>query len=345
MKRATMLLSAVALAVLLAATAAVAAVAPAGIDRLPSAINIDRAAGTATLPLFKGKTAGGRTVWYVITESSNRTDAERRGVNHASKLKNALGTRAVQRVSVGNGIVRFRGTVNFRPEHRLIPGPTGFPPAVASPGSVGDARYSPLITTGNGIVLNAEQIANNTGWHDKVVKVNFKARQVTVQLTEGRQGGKKVLYLSTDASDRTAATLEASTYAPNLNAAPGVADDDRRTSARTGLVAVVNGATGADNPQRQGLSSAVLGEGDPLNILQWPAANGRYSPLWDIHPAVWAEAAIDAGERQRLESFSEVAGAVADGHLVSGGAGPSNEKLDGLRAGGFVVNCPIIAEF
>jgi len=194
-------------------------------------------------------------------------------------------------------------------------------------------------------VVNAEQVANGTGTHDKVVSINFKARRVTLQLTEGRQGGKKVLYLSTDASDRTAATLEASTFAPRLNAAPGVASDDADTSARTGLVAVVNGPTGASNPQRQGLSSAVLGEGDPLNILQWPATHSRYSPLWDFHPAAWTDAAVAAGGRTRLESFSEVANAVGDGRVVSGGAGPANRALNGLKAAGFVVNCPIIAEF
>lgn len=344
MKRATILLAATVISVLLAATAALAA-APSGADSLPSAIKIDRAEKTATLPLFEGRTAGGQKTWYVVTESSNRADAARRGVNHAPKLKNALDTKAVQRVTVRNGTVRFPGTVDFRPVRKVVAGPTGFPPRVARPGSVGGARYSPLISANGRTVLNAEQVANNTGRHDKVVRINFKTKRVTVELTEGRQGGKRVLYLSTDASDRTAATLEASTYAPNLNAAPGVANDDADVSARTGLVAVVNGATGANDPQRQGLSSAILDGRDPLNILQWPATHPRYSPLWDVHPAVWTDAAIAREERRRLADFSEVANAVADGQVVSGGGGPANERLDGLRAGGFVVNCPIIVEF
>lgn len=344
MKRMAMLLTAVAAAILLIAAAGSAApVKPAESGVLPSAIKIDRAAKTVTLPLFRGRTATGKTTWYVITESSGKDDAERRGVNYAPKLANARGTKAVQRVTVRNGIFRFAGTVNFRPVHKVVAGPGGFPPRVANPGSIGDARYSNLITPGKGPVLNAEQIANNTGLHDKVVSINFKTRRVTVQLTEGRRGGNKVLYLSTDSSDVAGAALEGSTYAPNLNAAPGVGSDDADTSARTGLVAAVNGPTGVNNPQRQGLASAVFGEGDPLNILQWPATHPRYSPLWDVHPAVWTDGAIRSGERQRLEDFSEVAGFVGDG-ITSGGTGPKNPDLNGLRAAGFVVNCPIIAE-
>jgi hypothetical protein len=39
---------------------------------------------------------------------------------------------------------------------------------------------------------------------------------------------------------------------------------DRREAVRLG----VNGPRGVDNPQRQGLQSAVAGEGDPLNIIR-----------------------------------------------------------------------------
>lgn len=344
MKRAAILVSGTMVALLLIA-GAFAASATAASQILPSATNLNASAKTITLPLFRGKTATGQTTWYVVTESSNRADATRRGVNYAPKLANALGTKAVQKVTVSGGVVMFPGTVDFRPVRQVVAGPTGFPPDVAEPGSVGDANYSNLISTGNGIVLNAEQIANNTGRHDKVVAINFRTKRVTVQLTEGRQGGHKVLYLSTESSDKGAATLEASTFVPNLNAAPGIADDDVDVSARTGLVAIVNGATGVNNPQRQGLSSAILDGQDPLNILQWPPTNDRYSPLWDVHPAVWTDAAIKAGERARLSSFDQVAGRVSDGQIVSGGGGPGNDKLNGLKAGGFVVNCPIIVTF
>ena len=314
---------------------------------LTSAFAIDNAAQTVTLPLFQGLTADGRDTWYIVTDSSDRDDARARGVNFAPKLGHAIGTAAVQNVGVGGGTVEFAGTVDFSPVRDVAPGPTGFPPAKAQPGSIGDAAYSPLITTGDGIVLNAPQVANSSGLHDKVVSIDFANRRVTVALTAGFYNGHAILYLSTDASDTVPAALEASTFAPNMNAAPGLASDDKASSARAGIVPFVNGATGINNPERQGLTSALLGEGAPLNVTQHHPGNrdDRYSPLWDVHPAVWTDAAIAANERRRLTSFQEIEGAVENGLLVSGGAGPSNPDLGGLKAGGFIVNCPIVEMF
>jgi hypothetical protein len=127
----------------------------------------------------------------------------------------------VQRVTVVNGKVRFRGTIDFSPEHVLVAGPDVFPPATASPGSTGDARYTPLITTGNGIVLNAPQIANDSGLHDKVESIDFERRQVVLRLTPGLYHGRGILYLSTEASDPVAATLEESTFTPQSERGAG----------------------------------------------------------------------------------------------------------------------------
>lgn len=109
---------------------------------LDSALRIDRQNGSVRLPLFKGR-HDGKTVWYLVTESSNRGDAERRGVNWAPKLANALGTKAVQRGRLSDGVISFKGTVDFAPERVVVPGPQGFPPAVAEAGAKGDADYSP----------------------------------------------------------------------------------------------------------------------------------------------------------------------------------------------------------
>jgi hypothetical protein len=312
---------------------------------MPSVLSVDVVAGTATFPLHKGIAPDGTPVWYVVTEASDREIAERLGVNAAPKLANALGTRAVQRVRRMHGRLRFRGTVDFTPEHTLTPGPTVFPPATANPGSVADPSYTPLVTTGDGVVLNAEQIANSSGLHDKVVAIDRAARRVTLQLTQGWARGDRVLYLSTDSSDEVAATLEASTYAPRLAASPGVASDDPASSARTGLVAVVNGVADRRSVDRQGLVSAILGQGDPLNILQWGPTAGQYSPLWDVHPAVWTDAAVRTGDRALLTGFSEVANAVGRGDVVSAAQGPANTHIGGLRAAGLVVNCPIVVTF
>lgn len=307
----------------------------------------DAVGETITLPLNKGMTQNGDTTWFIITDASDRDLAEQLGVNWAPKLANAIGTAAVQNVGFMNNMVIFPGTVDFTPDRFLMAGPSIFPPTTAIPGSVGDAAYSPLITKGDGIVLNAPQVANGTGLHDKVVNINMDMMAVTLKLTEGFYHDKGILYLSTDASDPVAATLEAATLAPNMDAAPGLASNDPKSSARAAIVPIVNGQTGVGNPDRQGLISAILGEGSPLNVTEiHPRNRGEipiYSPLWDVHPAVWTDAAIAAGERRLVKHHEDIAQLVENGLLVSGGSGPPNPVLGGLRAAGFIVNCPIMA--
>ena len=121
---------------------------------LESAVAFDAKASTITLPLVRGRSASGGAIWYVVTDSSDRADTRRRGINFAPRLRNALGTKAVQRGRLTEGAIAFPGTVNFRPKAVVEPGEDGFPPAKVKPGALGDARYSPLLTTGNGIVLN-----------------------------------------------------------------------------------------------------------------------------------------------------------------------------------------------
>lgn len=313
---------------------------------LDSAIALDEGQGTITLPLFKGS-HNGNDAWYVVTESSDPEDAERRGVNWSPKLVNAIGTRAVQQVTLWGGAVAFKGTVNFAPVRTVVPGPGGFPPAQADPGSIGDEFYTPLITAGDGIVLNAPQIANHTGVHDRVVNIDFERGTVTLHLTPGLYHGKGILYISTDATDPGVAALEEATYAPNMNEAPGLGLNDPAVSTRSAIVPFVNGQTGVGHPERQGLQSALLGEGSPLNVTEiHPRNRGSipaYSPLWDVHLAVWTDAAIAAGERIRLDHHQDIAEAVESGWIVSGGTGPMNPVLGGLRAAGIIVNCPVMA--
>lgn len=305
---------------------------------------IDKQNGSVTLPLFKGR-HDGRTVWYVVTESSNRDQAERRGINWAPKMANALGTKAVQRVRVSGGTISFKGTVNFALERVVVPGPQGFPPAVAEAGAKGDADYSPLITTNGRTVLNATQVANASGVHDAVLDINYRARTVKMDTLNGFYEDNRVQYLHQEASVELVAAIEGSTWAPNLNAAPGVGSNDRKTSARSAIIPIVNGPRGVNNPQRQGLQSALLGEGDPLNITQEVPDDNDYSPVWDVSPAVWTNAAIRAGQRVQLRSHKDVADLFEEGLIVSGGMGPRNESLEGLRALPGISNCPVVIEF
>jgi hypothetical protein len=65
--------------------------------------------------------------------------------------------------------------------------------------------------------------------------------------------------------------------------------------------------------------------------------------VWDIHPAVWSEEAIADGRRHRLVSADDVASEVRAGRLTSGGTGPANRSLGGLKAADFISNYPTIA--
>jgi len=305
---------------------------------LKSATALDAKAGTVTLPLLKGRSSAGKDVWYVVTESSSRADARRRGVTWSPRLENALGTKAVQQGRLRGSTVVFAGTVDFAPKTVVVPGDQGFPPSRVTAGAVGDARYSPLLTVGNGIVLNATHVANSTGRSDSVAAIDTAKRRVTLKLLSGFFAGQTVHYLRTDASVDVVAALEGSTLAKNLDAAPGAGSNAAR-SARSAIVPIVNGPRGASNPQRQGLQSAVLGEGSPLNITQSLPGSRDYSPIWDVHPAVWSESATP----KRLTSTAQIAAEVKAGRLTSGGAGPANASLGGLKAAPFISNCPTIA--
>lgn len=330
---------------------------------LTSTINLDRETGDITLPLYKG-VHDGETVWYIVTESSDQDQAERLGVNFAPKLANALGTAAVQDARFVNSrtgrpvpatpslksrgvIVEFDGTVDFGPERIVVPGPDGFPPAEFQAGAVGDAEYSPLIELEDGVVLNASQVANESGLHDAVVSIDWRRGQVTLDQFRGFYEFEEIFYLHQEGSIELVAAIEGSTWAPNLNAAPGLASNDPDTSARSAIIPVVNGPRGVDNPERQGLESALLGEGDPLNITQeepgFEDGEVLYSPVWDIHLLAWTDEAIAAGERRQLiDAEDEIVAALEAGLVVSGEpAGVPNSSLAGLRAIGAISNCPI----
>ena len=318
---------------------------------LPSASSIDVAHETVTLPLYKGESHG-KTTWYVIADASDRTAARSLGVNYAPKLLNALGTAAVQPGRYHGHGLEFSGTVNFGLHHVLVPGPDGFPPSQYAPGAEGDATYSPLVrvTEGTGssahtVVLNAPQVANSTGRSESVAAINYGDRTVTLSLLAGWVDGQFTVYLHTDASSKLIAALENSTYTPNLNAAPGIGNDEP-PSARAAIIPVVNGPRGDDNPQRQGLDSSLLGQGDPFNVAQeQPSDPVHYTPVWDVTPVQWTAAAIAAGQRVQLHSQDDVRQQVQAGNLVSALPGTPNAGLGGINAIGAISNCPIIAVF
>jgi len=201
---------------------------------------------------------------------------------------------------------------------------------------VGDPGYSPLIQLPDGVVLNAPQVANNTGQANKVVSIDFANKTVTYKETNGFQGGKALRYASFDSSSPVAATLEHVTYAPALNNLPTL-NDDSTASARASLAAFTNGQTGATNPNRQGLNSAILDGLDPLNVLRWNPTQGRYSPIWDAHLTQWQ---VPASQRTRQTDFGNVQN-LADQGTVVGFNGTAQGTT--FAASGAIVNCPIVA--
>lgn len=321
-----------------------------------SAISVDLTAFTVTMPMFKGFDPQGNPVYYILTDSSDCHDATVKGLNHVPKLallidpvtkkpknKSAqLATRDTQ------GMLHFSGTVDFSPIRYYVPGPNGFPATSFQPGSVGDANYSPFVTTGDGIVFNAPQVANGTGIKDFVYSVDYTKMTVTLQLVHGVYDGKFLMYLRMESSDPMVAAFEGGAFAPNMEMAPGLGDRFYNDgSSRQVILPVVNGIWGIDHPDtRQGLNSGFRGDGDPFNILGAVPIfdDPEYSPLWDLTPVVWTDAAVKSGMVKRVNSDTDAAALVAAGNMVSLSTDPSlpvNTDVN-VRALGGLSNCPVI---
>lgn len=317
---------------------------------------VDLAAGTVTLPLHLGRMASGENVWHVLLDVSDRDAAERLGINWSGKLANADIGQAVRvaEVSPDGELVFDVGTVDFAPERRVEPGAgtAPFPPSLAMPGSIGDADYTPLVrvANGGGHIFNAPVVAFDVEEdtldefcrgepdhglvHDKVVHICPRDGTVTLRLTSGFSGGRSIEYVSTEANLALVAALEGATFAPRLSDVPANLGD-AVWSAVEPIYVVINGATGATEPARQGLASALADGLSPLNITgDIPTLGDGYSPLWASHPVLWAEGSLD--RRQRITSEEMVLTLAAAGRVH----GPGGMVIG---SDGILVNCPVIA--
>jgi hypothetical protein len=339
--------------------------------QLLKAGRVDQEALTIELPLYQGRTRNDETVWYVLTDTTDKDNAEALGLNFSAKLNYANVPGAARRARLeGDGTLTFvtpRSLVDFAPEHSVTAGdePNPFPPAAVQPGSVGEDNYSPLVTIENagGNVYNAPVVAGNFAAaditacgpdaapdharvHDKVVSIcpgeePGAPGTVTLALTPGFSFAKPVLYLSLDANQELPAALEQATFAPRLSSV-GVGGDDGAFSGVERIFGFTNGPRNVvedeQNPQRQGFSSALAGEGrGPLNVLGGiPTVATDYSPLWDLNLAEWTPQAVERGYVSRLIDEFQILGFAERGFLTAPGGEP-------FGSSGIIINCPIVS--
>lgn len=116
---------------------------------------IDEDAKEATLPLYAGHNADGTTAWYILTETTNKEIADQDGLTFSAKLRYIDQGNAVRTATLDHAgaFIFSTGAVDFSPVHSLVPGPetAPFPLASFQPGSVGDATYTPIVRTIDGI--------------------------------------------------------------------------------------------------------------------------------------------------------------------------------------------------
>src|SRR5262247_152190 len=311
---------------------------------------VDLARELVRLPLHRGRLSSGETVWFVLTDVSDFATSQKMGLTWAprlSKAKDRASTRVAE-MDASNNFTFKSGRVDFSPTQTLAAGkaPNFFPPRMARAGSIGDAHYSPLVRVANrnDIVFNAPMIAFNVGPEkisfcggnpdysivtDSVANICPDNGTVDLKLRFGFADGKHLRYLSFDANSEQSAALDASTFAP--------AESDILKSGATQVIyTIVNGRTGKNDPQRQGLNSALIGEGPSLDILaQFKEISAGYSPMWDVKLAEWTEEAIEKNQRKLITDGEDVTAKSEAGLLVSPGGGP-------VRTTGNLVNCPVV---
>jgi hypothetical protein len=313
--------------------------------------------GTVTFRLYQGHLKNGANQWYIITDTNSRDLADHQGLGYSAKLGFSDHGKAVREVKIANDgtFVFDKGAVDFAPARQIVAGnaPNFFPPKTAQPGSIGDADYTPIVKV-NGVYYNAPVVAGEISAadlakmgtsgkidyskvHDKVVRIDLARNLITLKMTAGYSFSKPVFYVSTDANDPVAATLEESTLAPALNDANQDIPDHFTGQGNERLAIFINGPMGKNNPFRQGIQSAMVDGTFPLNIFGGiPTINLDYSPLWDAQLVQWTPDAIKNGYRTRIIDLLQMYGLEKKGVLEGFGGGP-------IKRSGIIINCPVIS--
>lgn len=342
---------------------------------MTSVIQVDLDRNVARVPLFKG-TYNGSTVWYVRMDVSDSVLARTLGLNFAPRLANAdIGCPAcIETVTssdpvLGNAPVQFAGTVDFTPMRVLTPGPTGFPPLMAQPGSIAKPGYSDLVRVGNSlIVFNAPIVAigdgpfdvseAHTNTLDRVIAIDEKTMTVDLQFIRAFSHGKDIFYFTFGSTGSLSATLERGTFVPAMANLPFANQEDK--GARSPIFTFTNGKRGKNDPDAQGLMHVILDNppgnlslenpalleslrqlGDAHNVLgSFPTLKDKkdresYSPLWDLHIAEWSADAVARNENFAQTDESTIRQLAARGFITNPGGGK-------LSSSNFTVNCPVL---
>ena len=318
---------------------------------------VDVAHGTITIPLYLGHLKGsGKNVWYILTDVDDSNVAAELGLNFSAKLTFASHSARTGNLDANGNIVFDAGTVNFKPERKIIPGPAGheFPPTFAAPGAIGDANYGPLVRIVNAanVIYNAPMVAfdvdanqisfpnGNVDYskvHDQVVAIDPVNMTVTINLINGFSFGRPVWYLSMDTSIPLGAAIEHNTFAPLMQKIL-LGHDDSFASSVERIFISTNGpeSGGCNNPLRQGLSADLADGFRPNNVVGGiPTIALDYSPYWDAQLFEWTQDAIDQGFRGQVREEFQILTFVQDGLIT----GPNGGKF---QSAGFSINCPIV---
>jgi hypothetical protein len=358
--------------------AAMAQILPPQNHVLESTIHVDLTTHSARLPVYRG-TQDGVTVWYILTDVSDRELAECLGLNFAPKLANASRgcPGCVQELTIPlditqAGVVEFLGRPDFSMDRLVEPGPTLFPLRNVVPGAMAGPNYTPYVSpVGTTIVYNAPIVAvgeqpmdfvTHRDTHDRVLALDTVAGTVDILIVRAFSGGKEVVYLALDATSEESAALERSTFTPVLSNLAFPNGEFRRTSARAALFAFANGRTGASSPPAQGLNhliadghatedahlgntallSALRQGGDARNVIEvFPTM--LQARLREEYSPAW-DFHLVVWSNQRVAQGTNVAQTdstvVRSLNLVGALGSPGGQAL---RSAGIEVNCPVVA--
>jgi hypothetical protein len=344
---------------------------------MTSVIQVDLDRNIARVPLYKGSFKG-ISVWYVLMDVSDSVLARTLGLNFAPRLVNADNgcPACIQTVTssdpvLGRAPVEFASVVDFNPRRVLTPGPTGFPPLMAQPGSVALPGYSDLVRVqGSNVVFNAPIIALGDGPFDvsevhsntldRVMAIDVAKMTVDLQFIRAFSHGKDIFYFTFGSSGALSATLERGTFVPVMAGIPFPNDDQDPNGARSSIFTFTNGKRGKNDPNAQGLMHVILDNppgnlslqnpalleslrqlGDAHNVLgSFPTLRDKrlrelYTPLWDLNIGEWNADVVARGENFAQTDANTIRQLAARGFITN----PGGAKLSSAN---FVVNCPVM---